>query len=99
MPFSDDDELLYFDMPFSRIVDGLAPGVTCVVLVNIEAVPKSLDSDCVFEDIEVFSRRDTPSSLTIVFVTDLPERRRLSSDDERTIEGGPISYFSRTPLW
>jgi hypothetical protein len=52
----DDDELLYFDMPFSRIVDGLAPGVTCVVLVNIEAVPRSLDPECAFEDIEVFTQ-------------------------------------------
>jgi len=52
----DDDELLYFDTPFSRIVDGLAPGVTCVVLVNIEAVPKSLAPECVFEDIEVFTQ-------------------------------------------
>ena len=52
----DDDELLYFDTPFSRIVDGLAPGVTCIVLVNIEAVPKSLSSECVFEDIEVFTQ-------------------------------------------
>lgn len=45
----DDDELLYFYVPFSKIVEGLAPGVTCVVLVNIEAVPKALSSDCVFE--------------------------------------------------
>ena len=52
----DDDELLYFDTPFSRIVDGLAPGVTCVVLVNIEAVPRSLAPECVFEDIEVFTQ-------------------------------------------
>ena len=52
----DDDELLYFDVPFSKIVDGLAPGVTCVVLVNIEAVPKNLSPECVFEDIEVFTQ-------------------------------------------
>ena len=52
----DDDELLYFDVPFSKIVDGLAPGVTCVVLVNIEAVPRSLSPECVFEDIEVFTQ-------------------------------------------
>jgi len=52
----DDDELLYFDEPFSKIVDSLAPGVGCVVLVNIEAVPKSLHSDCVFEDIQVFTQ-------------------------------------------
>ena len=52
----DDDELLYFDTPFSRIVDGLAPGVTCIVLVNIEAVPKNLAPECVFEDIEVFTQ-------------------------------------------
>lgn len=45
----DDDELLYFDEPFSRIVETLAPGVGCVVLVNIEAVPKALSADCVFE--------------------------------------------------
>ena len=45
----DDDELLYFDEPFSRIVDTLAPGVGCIVLVNIEAVPKTLHSECVFE--------------------------------------------------
>jgi len=52
----DDDELLFFDTPFSRIVDGLAPGVTCIVLVNIEAAPKALDSDCIFEDIQVFTQ-------------------------------------------
>ena len=45
----DDDELLYFDVPLSRIIDSLAPGVTCVVLVNIEAVPKALNAECVFE--------------------------------------------------
>ena len=52
----DDDELLFFDTPFSRIVDGLAPGVTCIVLVNIEAAPKALDSECIFEDIQVFTQ-------------------------------------------
>jgi len=52
----DDDELLYFDEPFSKIVDGLTPGVGCIVLVNIEAVPKTLHSDCVFEDIQVFTQ-------------------------------------------
>ena len=45
----DDDELLYFDTPFCDIVKGLSPGVSCVVLVNIEAVPKALRCDCVFE--------------------------------------------------
>ena len=52
----DDDELLHFDVPFSKIVDGLAPGVTCIVLVNIEAVPKALSSECIFEDIQVFTQ-------------------------------------------
>ena len=45
----DDDELLYFEEPFSRIVKGLATGVTCLVVVNIEAVPKGLHSECIFE--------------------------------------------------
>jgi len=52
----DDDELLHFEVPFSRIVDSLATGVTCVVLVNIEAVPKDLSSECVFSDISVFTQ-------------------------------------------
>lgn len=45
----DDDELLHFDAPFSSILDGLAHGVTCVVLVNVEAVPNRLSSECIFE--------------------------------------------------
>ena len=45
----DDDELLYFDTPFSKIVDSLPREVTCVVLVNIEAVPDTLTSECIFE--------------------------------------------------
>lgn len=52
----DDDELLYFDEPFSKIVDSLPPGVGCIVLVNIEAVPKALSADCVFEEIDVFTQ-------------------------------------------
>jgi len=52
----DDDELLYFDTPFSKIVDSLPREVTCVVLVNIEAVPDTLTSECIFEDIQVFTQ-------------------------------------------
>ena len=44
----DDDELLYFNEPFNKIIARLPPEVSCVVLVNVEAVPKTLDADCVF---------------------------------------------------
>jgi len=44
----DDDELLYFNEPMNKIIARLPPEVSCVVLVNVEAVPKALDADCVF---------------------------------------------------
>lgn len=44
----DDDELLYFNEPMNKIIARLPPEVSCVVLVNVEAVPKTLDADCVF---------------------------------------------------
>ena len=56
----DDDELLYFDEPFCKIVEALSPGVGCVVLVNIEAVPKALHSECVFE-VRAPARRGRPA--------------------------------------
>ena len=52
----DDDELLYFYKPFSRIVDSLAPGVTCVVLVNIEAVPTANLASLPEQDMAASSR-------------------------------------------
>jgi len=52
----DDDELLYFKEPFSRIANEMPHDVSCIVLINVEAAPKALYSDCVFEDIDVFSK-------------------------------------------
>ena len=52
----DDDELLYFREPFSRLAAEMPSEVSCIVLVNIEAVPKNLSPECVFEDIEVFTQ-------------------------------------------
>ncbi len=52
----DDDELLHFSVPFSTLADTLPMGVSCMVLVNIEACPKNLGSECVFEDIKTFSQ-------------------------------------------
>ena len=52
----DDDELLHFTEPFGRLVQRLPPEVSCVVLVNVEAVPRDLDAECVFTDISVFTQ-------------------------------------------
>uniref|UniRef100_A0A7S4C407 Glycosyltransferase family 92 protein n=1 Tax=Chrysotila carterae TaxID=13221 RepID=A0A7S4C407_CHRCT len=52
----DDDELLHLTEPFSRLVRELGSDVTCITFVNIEATPKSLNAECVFEEIDTFSQ-------------------------------------------
>ena len=52
----DDDELLHFKEPFARLAAEVSSDVTCVTLVNIEAAPTTMESECVFEDIGVFSQ-------------------------------------------
>ena len=52
----DDDELLHLDVPFAELVRGLDPTVTCLVLVNIEAVPSGeLSPHCVFTSTDTFT--------------------------------------------
>ena len=51
----DDDELLHFTVPMSTLIADLAPGTTCLALINLEAVPTSSSSACVFEEIKTFT--------------------------------------------
>jgi len=52
----DDDELLHFKEPFSRLAHELPSEVSCIVLINVEAAPKRLHTDCVFTDTDTFSQ-------------------------------------------
>ena len=42
--------------PFGRLVGRLPPECSCIVLVNVEAVPKALDAECVFTEINLFTQ-------------------------------------------
>lgn len=54
----DDDELLHFSVPFSEMMASLPDDITCLTLQNVEAVPSSFTSSCIFEERSTFCTMD-----------------------------------------
>lgn len=54
----DDDELLHLSEPLERLVASQPAHVSCLVFLNLEAIPSQLEAECAFDGIERFTRRE-----------------------------------------
>lgn len=50
----DDDELLHLEVPLAQLVQEAGPGCACIVLQNVEGIPRRPDYDNIFEEVDLF---------------------------------------------
>lgn len=50
----DDDELIHLEVPFAQLVQEAGPGCACIVLQNVEGIPRKPDYENIFEEIDLF---------------------------------------------